>query len=82
MSETMNYEALSRDVCRAALTELIPTDLRARGVHLIEYGTCGCDIYVVWIGGGGFYKWGAGHSYQDAVEHGCSKVVERLEGLR
>lgn len=80
----MKYEALSEGSRGAALTELIPSELRARGVvvNYAEAVPAWAFSYVVWVGGGGFFEWGWGSSYVKALEDACNKVVSRIGGTR
>lgn len=84
MSETTSYDALPPEVRSAELTELIPADLRKRGVCVLDtLADSGFGFsHVVWVGGGGFYEWGWASSYVCALEHACDKVVSRIGGTR
>lgn len=80
MSEVMNYAILSEAARNAALTELIPADLRERGVRVIDAEAISgwAFSFVAWVGGGGFYEWAWASSYVRAVECACDKVIARI----
>lgn len=82
--KAMNYDMLPTVERNAALAELIPADLRGRGVYVVD-STPPLGNFIegyVWLGGGGFYYHGKGATLPEAVECACKEIYSRIGEAR